>query len=342
MRTYKQIAENLIAESIKSTEEYRKEKLQEIEREKISDEEKKSKIEQLDKVCEESKIKRVTVGKGFWPISQSITDYFSDRPVHNRGERVSPREKVSYIYDSDVQFIVAEIDGLEGELYTNSANVEVKYRDERKIVKEIGENIENDTIFKIKQIENEAHKNNMKEMQDVHSVYDLANVYNVNPYELRIIHGEDWYYVYANQEDKIHVLDLARGKPRFDDERLIGSNEMGRALDQIMLLSINEGKEIQAELREDTSYLLLLELKEAGLIQQVGDEIVFEYGYSSDYDYFPEQKQKELLAKKEEIREKEANDEETLMHQLTFIPTEKYMRILKKRYAKEVDKDESR
>lgn len=333
--TYRKMAKDIIAKTEEEVNRFKEEKQEEIAKEDISEERRRQKLEQLEEVCEGSRVKRVTVGRGYWPISEKIVEDFSDKEVDTSSGRVTPREHVSYIADSNVQYVLAEVEDVkESGIKTDSATVAVKYRDVRRVKIEKGEDIQNDTIYKIKQIESEAHKNQMQEMGSASSIYDIANIYETSPKNLRIIHGEDWYYIYGNEEDSIHVYDLARGKSRFEDEKIKGSSEMGKALDKIMLEAVEAGKTVEAELREDTSYILMLELKEAGLIEQVGDDETFEYGNPWDSESVSEEQQMEILSRKNEIREKEGAEETTTMHHVSFIPTEKYKRILERRYRK--------
>lgn len=335
-KTYRQIAKDMIEKSQETVGQFKKDKLAKIEREEIDEKEKQEKREKIEAICDASQIKRVTVGQGYWPISQRITERFSDRVVSTEKGRVSPRERVSYIADSDTQFIVEELENLKQEEIKTNTDVQVRYRDKRRKVREVGENIQADTIYKIKQIESEAHKGQMQIMQQTNNVYDLASEYNCEPENLRIIHGSDWYYIYANNEESIHIYDLARGKPRFADERSAGSIEMGKALDSIMIEAWKDNKDVEAELREDTSYLLLLELKKNGLIEQVGPDETFQFGDEDSWNRraVSEEEQIEILNRKEEIKEKEAIEENTTMHHMMFRPTEKYKNVLKRRYQR--------
>ncbi len=332
--TYKQIAREMILQSQRAVEQFKKEKLEEIEREGLSDEEKQRRIRQLEQMCDDSLIKRVTVGQGYWRLSKKITERFSDREVHTANGRVYPLESISYTSDSDVQFIVDEIPGAR---IKTDKQVEILYRDQRQTITEKGEEINPDTIYKIKIIEAQAHKKQMQVTQNSQSVDDLAAVYECSPENLRVIHGEDWYYIYANNNSSIHIYDLARGKPRFEDEKSRGSLEMGRALELITLEAVHSKKDLEAELREDTSYIMLLEMVENGLIELVGEDEAFPFGgdeFDDEKRIVSKDEQKEILDRKDEIRAQAANEEIATMHHIVWRPTEKYIRYLEKRYAK--------
>lgn len=335
--TYKVIAEDMIKRSQETVERFKEKQLAEINKGEGNEEKKQMKREDLEKICDESQIKRVTVGQGCWDISKKIAKKFSDREVDRSSGRVEPQENVKYINDSDVQFIIAEAEDLQERDIKTGTKVQVKYRDERKIEMEKGEEIYPDTIFKIKQMEKKAHKEQMQVMSGANSVEDLAKIYECSPKNLRVIHGSDWYYVYANNKDTVQIYDLARGKFRFEDERSVGSLEMGRGLEKIMLEAMREGKEVEANLREDTSYISLLKMKQNGLIEQVGEDEKFEFG-SDEYSKrkaVSEEEQSEILSNQKEIKEKESTLESTTMHHMKFKPTEKYKRRLEKRYNQE-------
>lgn len=287
-KTYREVGKELIEESEVQVELFRKKKLDEIE--KMEGEEKERALQVLEEVSEESKIKRVTVGKGFWPISQKITDRFSKREVSTKNGRIYPIEAVDYLDDSDIQYIVAEAEEIK-EIKTYEARVEVKYRDKRSVEKEEGMKIHPDTIARIIKIEQEAHKEQMQLMEDISTVEGLSSIYETKPERMKIIAGEDWYLIYSEEEDEIHIHDLARGKTRFEDEDLRASKEILEGIDKIIEESITTGKDINAEMREDTSYLLMLRMKERGLIEQIGEDIAFEFdawnsrqNYGNEYD----------------------------------------------------------
>ena len=244
--------------------------------------------------------------------------------------RVSPRESVGYLNDSDIQYIVAEAEDIK-EIKTDEAKVEVKYKDPRKVEYEAGSSIEKYTISKIKRIEEKAHKDQMQIMSEASSIEDLSDVYGTKGERMKIISGEDWYLIYSEEEDEIHIHDLARGKTRFEDEEIVASKEILEGIDKIIETSIGTGKEIAADMREDTSYLLVLRMKERGLIEQIGDDVAFEYGDEYDQRKITEEEQKEMLARSAKIREIGAKENGTTMHRFRFKPTEKYKARLRKR-----------
>lgn len=107
-----------------------------------------------------------------------------------------------------------------------------------------------------------------------------------------------------------------------------GGIELGKALDIIIGESITAGKPISAELREDTSYLMMLRLKEKGLIEQIGEDEMFLFGREYDTTLVTEAEQAEILSRRNEIKQAGQNSTTTRMHKFTFRPTEKYKRRL--------------
>lgn len=336
-KAYIEAAKEMIEKTEKTVAEFKEDKLRAIKKSEKSEEEKQELIKQLDEMCDTSRIKQVTVGQGNWPISKSIIsgltdghlDGFAARKVDKSNGRVSPLEHVSYISDSDTQYVLAEIP--DEDIKVNiGTEPEIKYRDNRRVVSEKGGKITEKTIVEIKKMEAEAHKNSMQMMQNINNVRDLARSYETNEENLRIIRGEDWYYIYSNEPNHIHVHDMARGDARFENEKTLSQVELSRGFERIIKEAEKENKPITAELREDTSYILMLELMKNGLLEQIGDEEAFEYGDEDNTWKVTTEEQEETLKRRAEIRAN-VNEANTTMHKITFKPTEKYIEYIKRK-----------
>ena len=110
MKAYSEAIKDLVEKTREEIKKFKNVKLKEIEQMDISDGERKKKLSELDKICDDSMIKKVTAGSGFWQISSEI------------------------------------------------AKTGVLYEEERRFIKDDGENIGVDTIKGTKKSKNEARK----------------------------------------------------------------------------------------------------------------------------------------------------------------------------------------
>ena len=223
---YQQAAQELIDSSETSVAAYKQKKTREIMALDIPEDEKKKRLEVLEQICETSKIKAVTVGQGYWPISQKIVEGFQNTFRLPEGGRAKPLEDVGYLQDSNVQFLLASSDDREA-IITGREEVSVLYRDKRELIREEGDAISDMTVGRLRIIEYQAHKTGMRVAKKAKTVDDLAQIYGTRVDNLRVIRGEDWYYVYSHERDEIHIHDLAHGSPRLRDENVQGRNRIG-------------------------------------------------------------------------------------------------------------------
>ena len=127
------------------------------------------------------------------------------------------------------------------------------------------ESIRNYSVQKIKNIENKVYNNKMLVYQNMNiRDFDNSNIYL----------GEDWYLVYEEREDNtIYISDLAKIKPNLIDEAGIQNKEI---MDIIYSL-VKKYDQVEADLKEDTSYLLFLANKKLGYLEQIGDDIQYPF-----------------------------------------------------------------
>ena len=334
---YKLAAQDIIESSELKVEEYYKKERDRISKLPISDEEKAEMLTELEEVRERQKIKTVTVGT-FYDVHFHAGDLFTS--PENDELSVRPKDYKESAYSDarlGYQRIVAQKEGAKP---INPKFKEVPiYRDERQIISESGIKIKQSTLKKISDIEKFAHKKEMVQYSKeddyiLEEPSDLANIYSCSVISLRVIYGEDWYYVYSVTKDKIEVFDLAKGEPRIEDEAMNQVTEMSSAFNTILkeaFIFDENGKvigvrEISASLREDTSYPLFLAQIRRGIIEQVGDDIVFPYENESDKRVVDKEEQKATLSKMKQIK-KEGNPN-MYMHNVTFKPTEEAYRRL--------------
>jgi hypothetical protein len=166
-------------------------------------------------------------------------------------------------------------------------------------------------------------------LEDIKDGYDIARVMYCKPDNLRIIHGEDWYYIFDANEKYISVFDTARIKPRFNDEKSKALEEMWDGFYYILDESLNtdnKPKIISANFREDTSYLLYLYLLNQGVVEQVDEDYRYQID-SLDKERITKERQLEILKNISKIRK--ANIEATYIHEIYFKPSASY--IMEKR-----------
>ena len=116
---------------------------------------------------------------------------------------------------------------------------------------------------------------------------------------------------------------MAKGLTRLDDEHSSQTKEINNALRFLLDESIKENKNIQADLKEDTSYLLYLMYLKLGLIEQIDDDL--EYKYDKDYDTRIVTKEEQLVKLKRIKEIRQHKNPETLMHKVEFKPSQKYI-----------------
>lgn len=109
----------------------------------------------------------------------------------------------------------------------------------------------------IRNMEESAFADNPKmiRMNAAKTVNDLAQLYNYRPDEMGLVKGADWYMVYAETEDNLHVLDTARLSTGGINAR--GLRERKEANNMIFNKAFEAGKTVQMEARDTTSYKIV-------------------------------------------------------------------------------------
>lgn len=225
------------------------------------------------------------------------------QPVdYNSSQVYFNNEEDAYTDSSTTQYIIA---GSIEELCVGKLEPLVPlYRDERRIFLEQGENIRNYTTQKIKNIEKIAFPQEMYTHQN--ETTDCFEDYN-------IYLGEDWYLIYEEYDDNfIYIHDLAKIKPALEDEISIQNQEIMNVIYDL----VRKYDQIEADLKEDTSYLLFLINKKLGYFEQIGDDISYPFSNQADKKYITEEEQNQILKNSRKIKEdKNLNN---IMHNITF------------------------
>ncbi|MDD4036026.1 MAG: leucine-rich repeat domain-containing protein, partial [Bacilli bacterium] len=210
---------------------------------------------------ESSKIKSVTLG-----MANDDSDFLDEFERVDFSKIVLPPNDLGFIPYTDArsQVLVA------GEEVNEKRGVpkEPLFRDKREVKKYSGNFIDEDVIAKLKRIEDEGHKDNMKTFHDVSSLQQLADACGCNKEQLNIVMGEDFYYLYVDNGDRIQIDDLVRGESRFKDEVNIGNIEMCQVFSDILKESKN--KVIKVSLKQGVSNILILQMLKQNKIELEG------------------------------------------------------------------------
>lgn len=260
----------IIRKSKEEVEKYIIERRKKIEKSLLSKEEKDRELEELSELEKREVIRLVTVGNGnsdlklsnyyHNTINVADTNVFNHQtftlshfqPVNYNSTQVyfNPEES-AYSDAGSIQYIIA---GSVEELSLGKLEPLVSiYRDERRIVEESGEYIQDYTCHKIKVMEEKIYPRDMQLYTGSDALEDS-----------HIILGEDWYLVYEERDDNsIYISDLARIEPELEDEKGIQNREIMSSLNSLL----ETYDTIEADLKEDTSYLLYLMNKKLGYIE---------------------------------------------------------------------------
>ncbi len=309
-------AEWIIENSNKKVEEFIVKKKKTIE--KLSEKDREKALKELEELRERNVIHLVTSGMGYDDLE--LENYFHTKieaydDFKFQGKKYSLKYFQPVAYDSSQiffdprysaysdakrgQYVIA---GSIKDLYLEKQEkIKPIYRDERRIKKiEQGE-ISGNEITKISELEEKAYPEKMKDYKDMEDVdFKDSSIYL----------GEDWYLIYENRENgKIYISDLARISPQIDDERGIQQQEIMKVLSTI----IKSSDEVEADLKEDTSYILYLMNKRLGYIEQIGEDICYPFDDEYNRKVVTEEEQEELLKSRKEIENKEI-----MMHKVKF------------------------
>lgn len=338
-------AKDLMATSKQAVEEYIAKKKKEIESSDLTPKQKAEELKKLEVFRARQTLKIVTVGEGCDDLR--VRETFKDvesilnssGPKHYEGYRdsgvavqteVTPdglstggRSKQHIIIKSDEEILPID------EEYEDVAF----YRDERRIAYRASKNIPHSTLRHITKIETDAHREEMRnytkeDKPTLVSVEKLAETYGCDVESLRVLAGEDWYYVYVDNGSTIEIVDMAKTTPRLPDELDKQQEELKLAFNTILSQSVvvqenkpPQVKQIKVDLREDTSYLLYLMQKKLGIVEQVGDDLVYEWKKDEEKKPITPRQQEEILKHIKEIRK--GGNKSLKLHKVCFKATDK-------------------
>ena len=300
----------IIRKSKEEVEEYIVERKKKIEKSLLSKEEKTKKLEELSELEKREVIRLVTVGASNSDLV--LSDYYSNvinvtnnifnnqeftlshfQPVNYNSTQVYfNSERSTYSDAKEKQYIIA---GSVEELSLGKLEPLVPiYRDERRVIEESKEDIRDYTLHKMKQME-ELNTNDDS----------LKNSH--------IILGEDWYLVYEETDNNsIYVSDLARTIPELEDEKGTQNKEIISTLSNLL----ERYEYVEADLKEDTSYLLYLMNKKLGYLEQIGEDTSYPFEDRSNLTVTSEIDQDNILRNMKHIRQNK--NPNLIMHHLTF------------------------
>ena len=316
----------IIRKSREEVEKYIIERSKKIEKSLLSKEEKDKELEELAELEKREVIRLVTVGSGNSDLE--LSNYYSNtinvddnntfnhqtftlahfQPVDYNSTQVYFSSEHSAYSDAKVtQYIIA---GSVEELCLGKLEPLVSiYRDERRIIEENKEDIRDYTFHKIKVMKEEIYPEAMKLYTDKDKFGDEDDDLK----DSHIILGEDWYLVYKERYDNsIYISDLARMEPNLEDEKGIQNKEILSALSSLL----ETYDRIEADLKEDTSYLLYLMNKKLGYLEQIGEDTSYSFLDRSHSTIISEEDQANILKNIKQIR-KEKNPN-LIMHHVTF------------------------
>ncbi|MDD2469846.1 MAG: leucine-rich repeat domain-containing protein, partial [Bacilli bacterium] len=251
-----------------------------------------------DKDYESSKIKSVTLG-----MAHDDSNFLDKFKKVDLDKIVLPPNDLGFkpYTDAERQVLIA------GEEVTEKRGVpnEPLFRDKREVKKYSGNSIDEDVIAKLKRIEDAGLKENTKTFQGVSTLQQLADACDCSKEKINIVMGEDFYYLYVADRDKIQIDDLVRGEPRFMDEANIGSIEMYQVFSDILKESKN--KVIKASLRQDTSNILLLQMLKRNKIELEGPVHVRSFDDSNFSATLSPSEYRSLLENRTALKKEEEN-----------------------------------
>lgn len=336
---------DMIKSSKETVDAYIADRTKKIKNSSLSEEEKQEVLRQLEVVSQRQTIKIITVGDGCddLRVRESFTQIEPEEKSYGPKGYVGYRDSTGDA--SHQQHIIVQTN--DKILPPDEGYVDIPmFRDDRRIISEASSDIRYETLRKITDIESAAHKTQMIQYtkDGEYTIQEpelLAQLYGCPLNNLRVITGEDWYYVYSDGQSEIEVYDLAKREPRLQDEGMSQTMEMAQAFEKILSDSIvldDNGqittiKPIKADLREDTSYLLYLAQMKRGIIEQIGDDVAYSYTDDSEKTTVSREQQQQILAKSREIRDNQ--NPNMVMHEVEFRPTAKEIEKLSAKKIKD-------
>lgn len=336
---------DMIKSSKETVDAYIADRTKKIKNSSLSEEEKQEVLRQLEVVSQRQTIKIITVGDGCddLRVRESFTQIEPEEKSYGPKGYVGYRDSTGDA--SHQQHIIVQTN--DKILPPDEGYVDIPmFRDDRRIISEASSDIRYETLRKITDIESAAHKTQMIQYtkDGEYTIQEprlLAQLYGCPLNNLRVITGEDWYYVYSDWQSEIEVYDFAKREPRLQDEGMSQTMEMAQAFEKILSDSIvldDNGhittiKPIKADLREDTSYLLYLAQMKRGIIEQIGDDVAYSYTDDSEKTTVSREQQQQILANSREIRDNQ--NPNMVMHEVEFRPTAKEIEKLSARKIKD-------
>jgi len=313
--------EYIIEKSQEEIGKYITERRKSIEKSLMSESEIESALAELKELEERQVIRVVTSGAGYDDLdleqyfNASITVYDDIKigeitytlrhfqPIEYNGKQPYFDEKHSAYTDSkEKQYIIAG--SLENLCLGKQEPLVPIYKDERRVVQE--EKVRDYTFHKIQTIEKEAYPEEMYQYQN-------SGELNFIEGNSQIYLGEDWYLVYEERNAQtIYISDLARIDPTLQEESKEQLDEMNHAIQTLL----EQYEVIEADLKEDTSYLLYLMNKKRGYIEQIGEDKQYFFDDEYQQTVTTEEEQQEILRNIKKI--KENKNPENRMHHVTF------------------------
>lgn len=321
MKAYQKDAEFIIEKSKTEIHDYIEKRKKELE--KLPEEEVDNLRKELEQLERLGVIKLVTCGANYDDLGlrnylnkkiKIKEEFFSGNKkytLHNfqpvNYNQVKPYFNQNYAAYSDAagtQFILAG--SIENQETDEKEELTPIYQDQRKVEMVCDDKIGHREIKKISEIEEQAYPEKMKNYQEK----NIADFLNSTIYL-----GEDWYLIFEKRgEDVIYISDLARMNPSLEEEKECQQKEIMQTLFEL----ISKNKEVEAELKEDKSYLLYLMNKRLGYIEQIGEDISYPYSEEENRKIVSEKDQEELL--KSRLRQQNS---EIMMHKVKFKKKEK-------------------
>ena len=305
----------IISKSKKEVKRYITERKKKMERSSLSNEEKTKQLKELAELEKREVIRLVTVGDSNYESLGAIriaNNNILNNPTltlshfqpinYNSTQVYFNSQEYEYLYSiaSNTQHF---IEGDVKEIYLGNLKPLVPiYRDERRIVEEHGYNIRDYTLHKIKVMKEKIYSEDIE-------IYTNNNCLQ----DSHIILGEDWYLVYEERDNNsIYISDLARTNPELEDEKGIQNKEIMTSLNNLL----ETYDAIEADLKEDTSYLLYLMNKKLGLIEQIGEDTRYSFRDRSNLVVVSDADQANILKNIKQIRQdKNLN---LIMHHVVF------------------------
>ena len=212
------------------------------------------------------------------------------------------RSRSAYSDSNKKQYILA---GSMENLYVEKIEPLVPiYRDERRVVFEKQEGIRDYTIQKITEMEENIYDQKLRN-------YEESTREDFTDYHIYL--GEDWYLVYEERDDNsIYISDLAKKEPELPDEKSKQNQEMMKAVYDL----VDKYDYIEADLKEDTSYLLYLMHLKLGYLKQIGEDICYSFESKEKTKEVTQEEQEQILANRKKIQEEKNPD--LIMHHVTF------------------------